>query len=252
MHELCLSFLQNLKAPELKYDFGEHKVPLPVNVVNTVYLNHPQDLKELAYLLPNAIFRNGFTSVHLKCAHPRALLMLFATGALIAVGANSEHKARYALQRQRYQLLAMGRRAAFHNPHVCNIVACSNIGYWVNIAQMSADISQKFGYSPKDFSGCTYRPRLKGIENAAIIIFEEDCRFNVMGVRSMDEVARLAQHMYAMMPKYKTTERVKRTNIQAVREKEKLTEHKKLMQSLTQELVGEEASVYKEAGLLFY
>lgn len=222
LHPYYQALIACLAPPTFPSSILTSKNLILVNVVYTVQLYEKPNVCGIADLNPNAKYNTAdFASCNVKFANLGTIL-IFNTGKLVCVGASTINCGFYALQYARQMILKQNMPAEFHSGNVSNLVFSSEVGYWIDLAEFSADYQQHCLYEPKKFCGCTYTANLEnGKDGCKVVLFEQMGRYNIMGIKSEDEAVLIARHLESVLPAYHTTPRTNRKQIPAQRELEK-------------------------------
>lgn len=138
------------------------------NVVALAYLHQPLDLESIYRVVPGVEYNpERFPGLIYRLRRPRATILVFSSGKMVCAGANSERKAKNAINKVLNELRSRGI-VITGKPEIViqNIVATSNLGFEVDLEDL-AQILEGTIYEPEQFPGLIYR--MKEPEVVALI-----------------------------------------------------------------------------------
>ncbi|MGC8849757.1 MAG: TATA-box-binding protein, partial [Candidatus Bathyarchaeia archaeon] len=130
------------------------------NVVALAYLYQPLDLESIYRVVPGVEYNpERFPGLIYRLRRPRATVLVFSSGKMVCAGANSERKAKNAINKILSELKGRGI-VITRKPEIViqNIVATSNLGFEVDLEDL-AQILEGTIYEPEQFPGLIYRMR---------------------------------------------------------------------------------------------
>lgn len=137
--------------------------PSPIKIENVValaYLHQPLDLESIYRVVPGVEYNpERFPGLIYRLRRPRATILVFSSGKMVCAGANSERKAKNAINKVLNELKSRGI-VITGKPEIViqNIVATSNLGFEVDLEDL-AQILEGTIYEPEQFPGLIYRMR---------------------------------------------------------------------------------------------
>jgi len=145
--------------------------PPPIKIENVVALAclyQPLDLESIYRVVPGVEYNpERFPGLIYRLRRPRATVLVFSSGKMVCAGANSERKAKNAINKIISELKGRGI-VITGKPEIIiqNIVATSNLGFEVDLEDL-AQILDGTIYEPEQFPGLIYR--MKEPEIVALI-----------------------------------------------------------------------------------
>lgn len=128
------------------------------NVVALAYLNQPLDLESIHRVVPSVEYSpERFPGLIYRMRRPRATLLIFSSGKMVCAGANSERKAKNAINKVLTELKSRGI-VITNKPEIAiqNIVATSNLKFDVDLEDLAESLEGTI-YEPEQFPGLIYR-----------------------------------------------------------------------------------------------
>ncbi|KAI6192807.1 Transcription factor TFIID [Aphelenchoides fujianensis] len=136
------------------------ETPRPVlqNVVSTVNLGVPLDLKKIALHSRNAEYNpKRFSAVVMRIREPRTTALLFSSGKIVVTGAKSENQSRLASRKFARIVQKLGFDAKFTEFKVQNIVGSCDVKFALRLEGIALTHAQFSTYEPELFPGLVYR-----------------------------------------------------------------------------------------------
>lgn len=133
-------------------------VPLVQNVVATVNLGCPLELKKIAMQARNAEYNpKRFTAVIMRLLDPKTTALIFASGKVVVTGAKSEDAARLAARKFARIIQKLDFPARFTDFKVQNIVASCDVRFAIRLEGLAANHGQFSSVRARD-PGCPCQP----------------------------------------------------------------------------------------------
>ncbi|KAL8795317.1 MAG: hypothetical protein Q9195_002187 [Heterodermia aff. obscurata] len=154
-------------APPITTEASEHvattssNVPVIRNVLATCNLCCILDLAELVRHVPNAEYNpRRSNAIVVRRRTPKATALIFASGKLIIMGAESEADAKLAAMKNARIIQKQGYHVRFRGFSIQNIVASAAIGAeteGIRLEMLARDYREFAFYEPELFTGLEYQ-----------------------------------------------------------------------------------------------
>uniref|UniRef100_A0A8C6LY65 TATA box binding protein like 2 n=1 Tax=Nothobranchius furzeri TaxID=105023 RepID=A0A8C6LY65_NOTFU len=129
-----------------------------VNIVSTVNLGCPLDLKFIALQARNAEYNpKRFAAVIMRIREPRTTALIFSSGKMVCTGAKSEEQSRLAARKYARVVQKLGFPARFLDFKVQNMVASCDVCFPIRLEGLVLTHQQFSSYEPELFPGLIYR-----------------------------------------------------------------------------------------------
>uniref|UniRef100_A0A915PKH5 TATA-box-binding protein n=2 Tax=Filarioidea TaxID=6295 RepID=A0A915PKH5_9BILA len=135
-------------------------VPSPAlqNIVSTVNLGVPLDLKKIALHARNAEYNpKRFAAVIMRIREPRTTALIFSSGKMVCTGAKSEESSRLAARKYARIVQKLGFNAKFTEFKVQNMVGSCDVRFPIQLEGLCLTHTQFSTYEPELFPGLIYR-----------------------------------------------------------------------------------------------
>uniref|UniRef100_A0AC34Q1S1 TATA-box-binding protein n=1 Tax=Panagrolaimus sp. JU765 TaxID=591449 RepID=A0AC34Q1S1_9BILA len=135
-------------------------VPSPTlqNIVSTVNLGVPLDLKKIALHARNAEYNpKRFAAVIMRIRDPRTTALIFSSGKMVCTGAKSEDASRLAARKYARIVQKLGFKAKFTEFKIQNMVGSCDVKFPIQLEGLCITHSQFSAYEPELFPGLIYR-----------------------------------------------------------------------------------------------
>lgn len=127
-------------------------VPVVQNVVATVNLGCPLELKKIAMQARNAEYNpKRFTAVIMRLLEPKTTALIFASGKVVVTGAKSEEAARLAARKFARIIQKLDFPARFTEFKVQNIVASCDVRFAIRLEGLAANHGHFSSVSARPF-----------------------------------------------------------------------------------------------------
>uniref|UniRef100_A0A8C5HW66 TATA box-binding protein-like protein 2 n=1 Tax=Gouania willdenowi TaxID=441366 RepID=A0A8C5HW66_GOUWI len=127
------------------------------NIVSTVNLGCPLDLKFIALQARNAEY-NPKVGVYVhKIREPRTTALIFSSGKMVCTGAKSEEQSRLAARKYARVVQKLGFPARFLDFKIQNMVASCDVCFPIRLEGLVLTHQQFSSYEPELFPGLIYR-----------------------------------------------------------------------------------------------
>lgn len=133
-------------------------VPQLQNIVSTVNLGCPLDLKKIALHARNAEYNpKRFAAVIMRIRDPRTTALIFSSGKMVCTGAKSEEHSRLAARKYARIIQKLGFPAKFKDFKIQNMVGSCDVKFPIRLEGLMFSHSQFSSYEPELFPGLIYR-----------------------------------------------------------------------------------------------
>ncbi|CAD6188242.1 unnamed protein product [Caenorhabditis auriculariae] len=135
-------------------------IPMPMlqNIVSTVNLGVPLDLKNIALHARNAEYNpKRFAAVIMRIREPRTTALIFSSGKMVCTGAKSEEASRNAARKYARIVQKLGFNAKFTEFTVQNMVGSCDVRFPIQLEGLCLTHAQFSTYEPELFPGLIYR-----------------------------------------------------------------------------------------------
>ncbi|KAH7731309.1 TATA-box binding protein [Aphelenchoides avenae] len=135
-------------------------IPMPTlqNIVSTVNLGVPLDLKQIALRARNAEYNpKRFAAVIMRIREPRTTALIFSSGKMVCTGAKSEEASRLAARKYARIVQKLGFSAKFTEFKVQNMVGSCDVKFPIQLEGLCITHAQFSTYEPELFPGLIYR-----------------------------------------------------------------------------------------------
>uniref|UniRef100_A0A8C7HLG6 TATA box binding protein like 2 n=1 Tax=Oncorhynchus kisutch TaxID=8019 RepID=A0A8C7HLG6_ONCKI len=131
---------------------------MPRNIVSTVNLACPLDLKSIALQARNAEYNpKRFDAVIMRILEPRTTALIFSSGKMVCTGAKSEELCHLATRKFARVVQKLGFPAKFLDFKIHNMVATCDVCFPIRLEGLLLDHQQFSSYVPELFPGLIYR-----------------------------------------------------------------------------------------------
>uniref|UniRef100_A0A665UKA5 TATA box binding protein like 2 n=1 Tax=Echeneis naucrates TaxID=173247 RepID=A0A665UKA5_ECHNA len=133
-------------------------IPQLQNIVSTVNLGCPLDLKFIALQARNAEYNpKRFAAVIMRIREPRTTALIFSSGKMVCTGAKSEEQSRLAARKYARVVQKLGFPARFLDFKIQNMVASCDVSFPIRLEGLVLTHQQFSSYEPELFPGLIYR-----------------------------------------------------------------------------------------------
>ncbi|KAL7380138.1 hypothetical protein ABVT39_012455 [Epinephelus coioides] len=133
-------------------------IPQLQNIVSTVNLGCPLDLKFIALQARNAEYNpKRFAAVIMRIREPRTTALIFSSGKMVCTGAKSEEQSRLAARKYARVVQKLGFSARFLDFKIQNMVASCDVCFPIRLEGLVLTHQQFSSYEPELFPGLIYR-----------------------------------------------------------------------------------------------
>uniref|UniRef100_A0A4W5M2L6 TATA box binding protein like 2 n=1 Tax=Hucho hucho TaxID=62062 RepID=A0A4W5M2L6_9TELE len=133
-------------------------IPMLQNIVSTVNMACPLDLKSIALQARNAEYNpKRFDAVIMRILDPRTTALIFSSGKMVCTGAKSEEQSRLAARKYARVVQKLGFPAKFLDFKIHNMVGSCDVCFPIRLEGLLLDHQQFSSYVPELFPGLVYR-----------------------------------------------------------------------------------------------
>ncbi|CAF0773640.1 unnamed protein product [Adineta steineri] len=128
------------------------------NIVSTVNLGCPLDLKRIALQARNAEYNpKRFAAVIMRIRSPRTTALIFSSGKMVCTGAKSEEDSVQAARRYARVIQKLGFQAKFLDFKIQNMVGSADVNFKIRLEALQLKHATYCSYEPELFPGLIYR-----------------------------------------------------------------------------------------------
>lgn len=149
--------------------------PRIVNIVSTVSLEYPLNLRNLALKLNNAEYNpKRINALIIRMKKPKTAALVFSNGKMVVVGAQDELDSRNAAKKYAHDIKNLGYASVkFKNFKIENVVGSCGVGFKIRLTKLSLKLklmnNKACSYEPDLFPGLIYHMQEPKI---CLLIFE--------------------------------------------------------------------------------
>ncbi|XP_061650387.1 TATA box-binding protein-like 2 isoform X3 [Phyllopteryx taeniolatus] len=171
-------------------------IPQLQNIVSTVNLGCPLDLKFIALQARNAEYNpKRFAAVIMRIREPRTTALIFSSGKMVCTGAKSEEQSRLAARKYARVVQKLGFPARFLDFKIQNMVASCDVCFPIRLEGLVLTHQQFSSYEPELFPGLIYRmvkPRI------VLLIFVSG-KVVLTGAKERGEIYEAFENIYPIL-----------------------------------------------------
>ncbi|XP_018619653.1 TATA box-binding protein-like 2 isoform X2 [Scleropages formosus] len=171
-------------------------VPQLQNIVSTVNLACPLDLKSIALHARNAEYNpKRFAAVIMRIREPRTTALIFSSGKMVCTGAKSEEQSRLAARKYARVVQKLGFPAKFLDFKIQNMVGSCDVCFPIRLEGLVLTHQQFSSYEPELFPGLIYRmvkPRI------VLLIFVSG-KVVLTGAKERSEIYEAFENIYPIL-----------------------------------------------------
>ncbi|XP_041828023.1 TATA box-binding protein-like 2 isoform X2 [Melanotaenia boesemani] len=171
-------------------------IPRLQNIVSTVNLGCPLDLKFIALQARNAEYNpKRFAAVIMRIREPRTTALIFSSGKMVCTGAKSEEQSRLAARKYARVVQKLGFPARFMDFKIQNMVASCDVCFPIRLEGLVLTHQQFSSYEPELFPGLIYRmvkPRI------VLLIFVSG-KVVLTGAKERSEIYEAFENIYPIL-----------------------------------------------------
>uniref|UniRef100_A0A3P8ZDI1 TATA-box binding protein like 2 n=2 Tax=Esox lucius TaxID=8010 RepID=A0A3P8ZDI1_ESOLU len=171
-------------------------IPILQNIVSTVNLACPLDLKSIALQARNAEYNpKRFAAVIMRIREPRTTALIFSSGKMVCTGAKSEDQSRLAARKYARVVQKLGFPAKFLDFKIQNMVGSCDVCFPIRLEGLVLTHQQFSSYEPELFPGLIYRmvkPRI------VLLIFVSG-KVVLTGAKERGEIYEAFENIYPIL-----------------------------------------------------
>ncbi|KAK6307476.1 hypothetical protein J4Q44_G00226240 [Coregonus suidteri] len=171
-------------------------IPMLQNIVSTVNLACPLDLKSIALQARNAEYNpKRFAAIIMRILEPRTTALIFSSGKMVCTGAKSEEQSRLAARKYARVVQKLGFPAKFLDFKIQNMVGSCDVCFPIRLEGLVLTHQQFSSYEPELFPGLIYRmvkPRI------VLLIFVSG-KVVLTGAKERGEIYEAFENIYPIL-----------------------------------------------------
>ncbi|KAG1707447.1 TATA-box-binding protein [Phytophthora capsici] len=196
--------LQTVGAREIQVDDDwEERLNLEVkimNVVGTVDLKTPLDLKTIALHARNAEYNpKRFSAVIMRLRDPKTTALIFGSGKIVITGGTSEESCRLAARKFTRVIQKLNFPAKFTEFKVRNVMGTCDIRFPIRLEGLLNDHARFSSYEPELFPGLIY----KLVEPKLTLLIFVSGKIVLCGARDSNHLHQAIDKMYPVLLQYR-------------------------------------------------
>ncbi|ETI36080.1 hypothetical protein, variant [Phytophthora nicotianae] len=196
--------IQPVGARELQVDDDwEERLNLEVkimNVVGTVDLKTPLDLKTIALHARNAEYNpKRFSAVIMRLRDPKTTALIFGSGKIVITGGTSEDSCRLAARKFTRVIQKLNFPAKFTEFKVRNVMGTCDIRFPIRLEGLLNDHARFSSYEPELFPGLIY----KLVEPKLTLLIFVSGKIVLCGARDSNHLHQAIDKMYPVLLQYR-------------------------------------------------
>lgn len=192
---------------EAEVDLSKHPsgiVPMLQNVVATVNLGCPLDLKKIAQSARNAEYNpKRFAAVIMRIREPKTTALIFSSGKVVCTGAKSEQDSRVAARKYAKIICKLGfDQVSFKEFTIQNIVASCDVKFPIRLEGLYYSHGLFASYEPELFPGLIYRMKKPKI---VLLIFVSG-KVVLTGAKKRHEIYEAFENIYPTLTEFRKSD----------------------------------------------
>ena len=193
--------------------------PIPViqNIVSTVDLGCPINLKEIALQAQNTQYiPNKFSGLIMRIKEPKATALIFSTGKMVCLGAKTEEESKNACRKFGKILKNLNYPISLKKFKIENIVSSCNVKFKIPLPKLSNHIikylgAKRISYEPEVFPGLIYHyyndidnnsEENGGKSNIVFLIFSSG-NIVIAGAKNRNEIYDKFDKLFPLLDKFR-------------------------------------------------
>ncbi|KAE8890866.1 hypothetical protein PF005_g4623 [Phytophthora fragariae] len=184
-------------------DDWEERLNLQVkimNVVGTVDLKTPLDLKTIALHARNAEYNpKRFSAVIMRLRDPKTTALIFGSGKIVITGGTSEECCRLAARKFTRVIQKLNFPAQFTEFKVRNVMGTCDIRFPIRLEGLLNDHARFSSYEPELFPGLIY----KLVEPKLTLLIFVSGKIVLCGARDSNHLHQAIDKMYPVLLQYR-------------------------------------------------
>ncbi|KAJ8606105.1 hypothetical protein CTAYLR_010562 [Chrysophaeum taylorii] len=180
------------------------------NVVATVNLRCPLDLKQIACAARNAEYNpKKFAAVIMRIREPRCTSLLFSTGKMVVTGSKSEMLARTGARKLAAIVKKLGYAPKFSEFKIQNMVSTADVGFPIRLEALAYAHAKFSSYEPELFPGLIYRL----VNPKTVLLIFVSGRLVITGGKALDHLHTAFDKIYPLLCEFKKETRPHRPEL---------------------------------------
>ena len=192
-------------------------IPIIQNIVSTVDLGCPINLKEIALQAQNTQYiPNKFSGLIMRIKEPKATALIFSTGKMVCLGAKTEEESKNACRKFGKILKNLNYPISLKKFKIQNIVSSCNVKFKIPLPKLSNHIikylgAKRISYEPEVFPGLIYHyyndidnnsEENGGKSNIVFLIFSSG-NIVIAGAKNRNEIYDKFDKLYPLLDKFR-------------------------------------------------
>jgi len=177
-------------------------VPQLQNIVSTVSLCCPLDLKKIALQARNAEYNpKRFAAVIMRIREPRTTALIFSSGKMVCTGAKSEEDSRMAARKYARIVQKLGFQAKFRDFKIQNMVGSCDVRFAIRLEGLVLTHQQFSSYEPELFPGLIYRM----VKPKVVLLIFVSGKVVLTGAKVRSEIYEAFDNIHPILKNFKKT-----------------------------------------------
>jgi len=188
---------QNDADPSVDYSVHPSGIiPTLQNIVSTVNLGCPLDLKKIALKARNAEYNpKRFAAVIMRIREPKTTALIFASGKMVCTGAKSEELSRLAARKYAKVIQKLDFPATFKEFKIQNVVGSCDVKFPIRLEGLAYAHGHFSSYEPELFPGLIYRMKSPKI---VLLIFVSG-KIVLTGAKERNQIYEAFENIYPVL-----------------------------------------------------
>ncbi|CAF0736165.1 unnamed protein product [Rotaria sordida] len=170
------------------------------NIVSTVSLGCPLDLKRIALQARNAEYNpKRFAAVIMRIRSPRTTALIFTSGKMVCTGAKSEEDSVQAARRYARVIQKLGFPAKFLDFKIQNMVGSADVSFKIRLEALALKHATYCSYEPELFPGLIYRV----IQPKIVLLIFNSGKVVLTGAKERREIHEAFERIYPILKTFR-------------------------------------------------
>lgn len=189
---------------ELLVDRTRHPsgiVPTLQNIVATVNLGCPLNLKDIAMRARNAEYNpKRFSAVIMRIREPKTTALIFHSGKVVVTGARTEEQSRLAARKYARIVQKLGNPSVqFSEFRVQNMVGSADVRFPIRLEGLANEHEDYSSYEPELFPGLIYRM----VEPKIVMLIFVSGKVVLTGAKTREQIYDAFEHIYPVLADFR-------------------------------------------------
>ena len=170
------------------------------NIVSTVNLKCPLDLRDIALKAKNAEYNpKRFAAVIMRIREPKTTSLIFASGKMVCTGARSEEDSKTASKKYAKIMQKLGYNVKFAEFKIQNIVGSCDVKFPIRLEGLHSSHSKFCSYEPEMFPGLIY----KMADPKIVLLIFVSGKIVLTGAKVRHDIFRAFEKIYPVLINFK-------------------------------------------------